>query len=202
MPGTLYDILGVSTNATPEEGITISFSTTHVLVQEFNEYFIWTVRRAYKQKALETHPDKLDPGSSDEEKQAAKAQFYKVQEALEVLSDPVKRTHYNVRMRIVSRGFQPVLSEEHARRLRERDAWVKQQKEVHEMRLKEIRERNQQLKVQAESRLREAEERGALVQKMLEEVDNIHPEWRERKQNVLMRRAARLSSASAAKRAT
>ena len=37
-----------------------------------------TVRRAYKQKALETHPDKLDPGSSDEEKQAAKAQFYKV----------------------------------------------------------------------------------------------------------------------------
>ncbi|KAK0488938.1 DnaJ-domain-containing protein [Armillaria novae-zelandiae] len=178
MPGTLYDILGVPTNATPEE-----------------------VRRAYKQKALETHPDKLDPGSSDDEKQAAKAQFYKVQEALEVLSDPVKRTHYNVRMRIVSRGFQPVLSEEHARRLRERDAWVKQQKEVHETRLKEIRERNQQLKVQAESRLREAEERGALVQKMLEEMDNIHPEWRERKQNVLMRRAARLSSASAAKRA-
>ncbi|KAK0467235.1 uncharacterized protein EV420DRAFT_1636260 [Desarmillaria tabescens] len=185
MSGTLYDILGVSTNATQEEGIPISFSTTRVLVQKFNECFMWTTLAPLK-----------------EEKQAAKARFYKVQEALEVLSDPVKRTHYNLRTRIISRGFKPVLSEEHARRLRERDAWVKQQKEVHEMRLKEIRERNQQLKEQAEARLREAEERGALVQKMLEEMDNIHPEWRIRKQNVLMRRAARLSSASAAKRAT
>jgi curved DNA-binding protein CbpA len=37
-----------------------------------------TVRRAYKQKVLETHPDKLPPDSTEEEKGAAREQFSKV----------------------------------------------------------------------------------------------------------------------------
>ena len=37
-----------------------------------------TVRRAYKQKVLETHPDKLPPDSTEEEKEAAHEQFSKV----------------------------------------------------------------------------------------------------------------------------
>ncbi|KAH9995471.1 hypothetical protein BJV77DRAFT_1066205 [Russula vinacea] len=39
------------------------------------------VRRAYKQKVLETHPDKLPPDSTEEEKDAAHEQFSKVHEA-------------------------------------------------------------------------------------------------------------------------
>jgi len=37
-----------------------------------------TVRRAYKQKVLETHPDKLPPDSTEEEKEAAHERFSKV----------------------------------------------------------------------------------------------------------------------------
>lgn len=37
-----------------------------------------TVRRAYKQKVLETHPDKLPPDSTEEEKAAAREQFSRV----------------------------------------------------------------------------------------------------------------------------
>jgi curved DNA-binding protein CbpA len=47
------------------------------------------VRRAFKRKALETHPDKLL--ASDHEKKAAEARFCKVREAFEVLNDPQKR---------------------------------------------------------------------------------------------------------------
>jgi DnaJ family protein C protein 17 len=36
------------------------------------------VRRAYKQRALETHPDKLDPVLSEEDKHAAEARFHQV----------------------------------------------------------------------------------------------------------------------------
>jgi curved DNA-binding protein CbpA len=36
------------------------------------------VRRAYKQKVLETHPDKLPPDSTEEEKEAAHEQFSRV----------------------------------------------------------------------------------------------------------------------------
>ncbi|KAF8909314.1 hypothetical protein CPB84DRAFT_1765813 [Gymnopilus junonius] len=49
------------------------------------------VRRAYRKKALETHPDKLDPGAGEGEKQKAEREFHKVRklvhEAFEVLSD-------------------------------------------------------------------------------------------------------------------
>ena len=37
-----------------------------------------TVRRAYKQKVLETHPDKLPPDSTEEEKKAARERFSRV----------------------------------------------------------------------------------------------------------------------------
>lgn len=36
------------------------------------------VRRAYRKRALETHPDKLDPGANDKEKEEAERQFHRV----------------------------------------------------------------------------------------------------------------------------
>jgi DnaJ homolog subfamily B member 6 len=54
------------------------------------------VRRAFKQKALETHPDKLlELGASDNEMKAAEARFHKVREAFEVLNDPQRRRSYS-----------------------------------------------------------------------------------------------------------
>ena len=38
----------------------------------------WTVRKAYKQKVLNTHPDKLPPEATAEERQAAHDEFGKV----------------------------------------------------------------------------------------------------------------------------
>ena len=38
----------------------------------------FSVRKAYRKRALETHPDKLDPGASEAEKQDAEQQFHKV----------------------------------------------------------------------------------------------------------------------------
>jgi curved DNA-binding protein CbpA len=69
-----YRILGLTKDATSEDGacIYILFSLL-VLKLNYN-----TVRRAYKQKVLETHPDKLPPDSTEEEKGAAREQFSKV----------------------------------------------------------------------------------------------------------------------------
>jgi len=60
-----YEILGVSKNSSPEE-----------------------IKRAYKQKAIELHPDK-NPGIDTTSKMA------KVNVAYGILSDPAKRSRYN-----------------------------------------------------------------------------------------------------------
>ncbi|KAI0305808.1 DnaJ domain-containing protein [Multifurca ochricompacta] len=71
-----YKILGLSKNSSPED-----------------------VRRAYKQKVLETHPDKLPPDSTEEEKEAAHEQFSRVHEASEILGDPDRRREYDIHYR-------------------------------------------------------------------------------------------------------
>ncbi|KAJ6485869.1 hypothetical protein C8R45DRAFT_285196 [Mycena sanguinolenta] len=54
-PLSLYEILGVERSASADQ-----------------------IRRAYRAKALETHPDKLDPGASPDDKQASEARFHAV----------------------------------------------------------------------------------------------------------------------------
>ncbi|KAI0057234.1 hypothetical protein BV25DRAFT_1831387 [Artomyces pyxidatus] len=49
------------------------------------------VRRAYKQKVLETHPDKLSPDATEEEKAEARERFSEVHEAFETLGDADQR---------------------------------------------------------------------------------------------------------------
>jgi len=61
-----YEVLGVEKTATPEE-----------------------IKRAYRKKAIQYHPDK-NPGSKE-----AEAKFKECAEAYEVLSDPEKRKRYD-----------------------------------------------------------------------------------------------------------
>ncbi|CAG8601852.1 16800_t:CDS:2 [Dentiscutata heterogama] len=72
-----YEILGISETATNEE-----------------------IRDAYKKKALETHPDRFVPGTSDSaisptiSQEEAKDRFQKIADAYYVLSDESRRAQY------------------------------------------------------------------------------------------------------------
>ncbi|EKM49938.1 uncharacterized protein PHACADRAFT_130363 [Phanerochaete carnosa HHB-10118-sp] len=72
MASNLYEILSVNKTATPEE-----------------------IRKAYKKKALATHPDRLPQGVSEEEKQKANEQFRLVNNAYEVLTNAEHRKRYD-----------------------------------------------------------------------------------------------------------
>ncbi|KAG6891260.1 hypothetical protein C0995_008512 [Termitomyces sp. Mi166 len=72
MATNLYETLEISKTATPEE-----------------------VRKAYKKKALETHPDRLGPGVSSADKAHHEELFRKVNNAYEVLRDPQNRRIYD-----------------------------------------------------------------------------------------------------------
>ncbi|TBU49180.1 hypothetical protein BD309DRAFT_852171, partial [Dichomitus squalens] len=69
---TLYEILGVTKEATPEE-----------------------VRKAYRKRALQTHPDRLPQNVSPADKKAAEEQFRLVNNAYEVLNNPENRKLYD-----------------------------------------------------------------------------------------------------------
>ncbi|KAH9074732.1 hypothetical protein EDB83DRAFT_2352979 [Lactarius deliciosus] len=51
------------------------------------------------QKVLETHPDKLPPDSTEEEKEASHELFSKVHEASEILGNPDRRREYDIHYR-------------------------------------------------------------------------------------------------------
>ncbi|GLB41731.1 putative dnaJ molecular chaperone homology domain [Lyophyllum shimeji] len=73
MATNLYETLEVSKDATPEQ-----------------------IRKAYKKKALQTHPDRLPQGTSPEERRASEELFRQVNHAYEVLTDPQNRRVYDL----------------------------------------------------------------------------------------------------------
>ena len=70
---TLYDVLGITTDASTDDGSSLFSSVPPFLRNLFS-----AVRKAYKTKALETHPDKLEPTASDRERRAAEGKFRNV----------------------------------------------------------------------------------------------------------------------------
>ncbi|EMD38946.1 hypothetical protein CERSUDRAFT_81740 [Gelatoporia subvermispora B] len=72
MATNLYEVLGVNKNASPEE-----------------------IRKAYRKRALQTHPDRIPPTATPDEKKAAEEQFRKVNNAYEVLTDDSNRKLYD-----------------------------------------------------------------------------------------------------------
>ncbi|KAH9888848.1 DnaJ-domain-containing protein [Cubamyces lactineus] len=188
---TLYDILGIPQNATADE-----------------------VRKAYKTKALETHPDKLPPDADEVEVEAAEAQFRDVRTAFEVLSDPAKRKAYDNGLNYVRRRRFNT-EEVQARLARERAEWQRKAELRHQERMRVLREeilasqkRYQDTLAQAELRYqermkaleeqlrltREAERATdvktggtyTLVEELLSDLRRRCPEWEVRKQKVLM----------------
>ncbi|TFK74934.1 DnaJ-domain-containing protein [Pluteus cervinus] len=54
------------------------------------------IRKAYRKKALETHPDRLPPGSNADDKAVAEERFRKINNAYEVLNDTKTRNLYDL----------------------------------------------------------------------------------------------------------
>ncbi|KAI0763818.1 DnaJ-domain-containing protein [Trametes elegans] len=199
---TLYDVLGIPQKATADE-----------------------VRKAYKIRALETHPDKLGPGADEAEVEAAEAEFRDVRTAFEVLSDPAKRKAYDNGLNYVRRRrYSP--EEVQARLARERAEWQRQAELRHQERMRVLHEqilasqkRYQDTLAQAELRYqekmkaleeqlrltREAERAAdgtggatySLTDELLSDLRRRCPEWEVRRQKVMMKQAPRVESSPA-----
>ncbi|KAG6890966.1 hypothetical protein C0992_011725 [Termitomyces sp. T32_za158] len=112
MATDLYETLGISQSATPEQ-----------------------VRKAYKKRALETHPDRLGPGISSADKARSEELFRKVNNAYEVLRDSQNRRIYDrhgvwpppespsMPQRGPSRGYRPHGQHHHDSRNNFYDPW-------------------------------------------------------------------------------
>ncbi|KAG2138839.1 DnaJ domain-containing protein [Suillus cothurnatus] len=145
---TLYDVLAIPITASTDD-----------------------VRKAYKQKALETHPDKLEPTVTEQERRAAEGRFRNVCEAFEVLSDPVKRKAYDARVQLAQRNKQH-WDEQHERRVKTREEWARQVEERSEARMKEPYKEEKQRYVE-------------MVEQFYQELRDCHPEWESRRQAAL-----------------
>ncbi|KAF7317913.1 J domain-containing protein [Mycena kentingensis (nom. inval.)] len=154
-----YGVLGITSRARPED-----------------------IRRAYKAKALETHPDKLDPTASVEKKQASEAKFRRVQEAFEVLRDPVKRRAYDIQLGF--RSSPSDLSEAQRARNQEREAWAQKSWQQYEDRFQVLKQRAAEAR---EQRMRQDDaerEYRAMVDRILDGLYSKNPEWKERHEQV------------------
>ncbi|KAJ2921573.1 hypothetical protein H1R20_g15524, partial [Candolleomyces eurysporus] len=164
------------------------------------------IRKAYRKRALETHPDKLDPGASEKERQAAEREFHKVNDAFQTLGDPQKRRKYDAMLAL--RTDPVLISEESVRRTADRQEWARQQKEMIQRRinafkdqeaLKKEREalkkeqdnqRKEQEISEKEQKLREEENRKEearqkKVAEVLQELRNATPELTARREALL-----------------
>ncbi|TCD67581.1 hypothetical protein EIP91_012211 [Steccherinum ochraceum] len=134
---TLYDILGVPQEA-PQDA----------------------VRKAYKRKVLQTHPDKLPPAAPEYQKQLAEAHFRDVCTAFDILNDPAKRRVYDNGLNYIRGRAQH--DEVQNKLAKEREEWARQaelrQKERMRARTEEMRasaQKRQETLMQAEINYRE-----------------------------------------------
>ncbi|KAJ2914633.1 hypothetical protein MD484_g5772, partial [Candolleomyces efflorescens] len=157
---TFYDVLGVHKDAPTDE-----------------------IRRAYRKRALETHPDKLEPSASEEERQATEREFHKVNDAFQTLGDSQKRRRYDAILAL--RTDPALISEASARRTADREEWARQQKEMIQRRInafkdeEALRKRQDKVKKEQEN-LRKEQERLKKEQELKEEAKR-REEARERK---------------------
>ncbi|KII87183.1 hypothetical protein PLICRDRAFT_176966 [Plicaturopsis crispa FD-325 SS-3] len=174
MPVDLYAILCIEVSATQDE-----------------------VRKAYKQRVLETHPDKLAPGSSDEDKLRAEAQFRDVHDAFKTLGDAQLRQAYDARRRLPNLSTRPSdyyaarLAELRAQQAEARAEWVRQTEARHQERLAALRERAAaeiRMHERMRARVQEAGVQSAEIESMLNELAELIPGWEERKRAAAERR--------------
>ncbi|KAF7977095.1 hypothetical protein HWV62_4681 [Athelia sp. TMB] len=191
MAPNYYAILGIERDASAEE-----------------------VKRAYKKKALETHPDKQAPQTPEDVKASAAARFRAVHDAFQILSSPYQRRAYDVRTGAAGSSAEFVrLSDEQVARSRDREEWAERAALARRERMaaleeaRKARETATVQRVRAEGggarvaspavverglgvQLGEEEEEEApshetLVTLILEQLCQMNPEWEVRRQEAL-----------------
>ncbi|KAI0091724.1 hypothetical protein BDY19DRAFT_642386 [Irpex rosettiformis] len=142
MAGTLslYDVLGIEQTSPPD-----------------------ALRKAWKRRVLETHPDKLAQDMTDEERQVAETRFREVHQAYEILSDPAKRRVYDNGLNYLRGCIRK--NEAQERLAKTREEWDRQCKQRQEERLRLIRERQARAKEERE-RLREEKLRKQISERL------------------------------------
>lgn len=75
MASNLYETLGVARNASPEQSTS---SSSAVLMRAVADMWLALVRKAYKKMALQTHPDRLSPNATPDDKAASEERFRQV----------------------------------------------------------------------------------------------------------------------------
>lgn len=158
---TLYDVLGVTPDATTED-----------------------VRKAYKLKALETHPDKLEPTATERERRGAEGKFRNVCDAFQILSDPIKRKAYDERINRAKINLK-MWDKEHEKLKQERETWARQLRAQSEARIKARQDWYDNLQKAKEEKARHEE----MVEQFYQELRARNPEWEARRQEVLKRKA-------------
>ncbi|KAF8637668.1 hypothetical protein AX17_002735 [Amanita inopinata Kibby_2008] len=169
---TLYDVLGVQPSASDND-----------------------IRKAYKRKALETHPDRLGPHASESQTGAARTRFQKVHEAFDVLSDPQRRKAYDARSANSNKPGHPPkakVSEEQVKRAKDRMDWALQQQKCYEERMKAFRMKGKEQKDALERKTKETE----MTQEFLRELCASSPEWEERRRRIYQQKAQREKAGS------
>ncbi|KAH9479515.1 Chaperone protein DnaJ [Psilocybe cubensis] len=159
-----YEVLGIESDASNDE-----------------------IRKAYHKRALQTHPDKLDPNASESDKQHAEEEFRKVYEAFEVLGDAIKRKAYDIRMK--ARANPTRISEEAARRVKERKEWALRQHQEKLNRAAQL-EREKREKQEALVNMKMKKE-AAMVSELLKAMYQSNPEFAKRREAALQRKAER-----------
>ncbi|KAL0953547.1 hypothetical protein HGRIS_004769 [Hohenbuehelia grisea] len=158
---THYEVLGILKSATPSD-----------------------IRRAYKRRALETHPDKLGLQASDAEKEAAEAQFRSVCNAFEVLNDVKRRSAYDYTLAIkaTQTASRIKFSEGQARLKKERDEWAQRLKEQQQQRVNAMRQASKSRSFQEPPAKPTAKASlySAMVQEIIQELRTTSQEWLDR----------------------
>lgn len=158
---TLYDVLGISRNATTED-----------------------VRKAYKVKALETHPDKLDPTATERQRHAAEGKFRNVYDAFQILSDSVKRKAYDERIQHAQVN-QEAWDKMREKRNQDREAWARKLRDASDARIKAREDSYGNARKIKEEKVKYEE----MVEQFYQELRDMNPEWVARRQKVLERKA-------------
>ncbi|KAJ3477222.1 hypothetical protein NLI96_g10618 [Meripilus lineatus] len=197
---SFYEILGIAQDAQPE-----------------------AVRKAYKRKVLQTHPDKLPTNATEVQKQAAETMFRDVYDnGLNYIRGRAHHDELQAKLAREREEWAKQATQRNKQQQQERTKARREELEASRMRFEEtrkkaelrykerVRDLEEQVKVSREKMQRGQEamrqantmaaDSYALTEEILAEIRKKNPEWETRRQEALRRQAERMNSQDSSRR--